>query len=85
MLPGFFIVAIVFCVLGAALCRGQATFQAEADRLGELLNWRPGTVVAEIGAKNGKLALAAGECVGLSGKIYSKELDPEALAHLEEL
>jgi SAM-dependent methyltransferase len=79
------IVAIVFCLLGAVLCHGQDTYQAEADRLAKLLNWRPGTVVAEIGAKNGKLTLAAAQRVGSSGKVYSTELDPEALAHLREL
>jgi SAM-dependent methyltransferase len=85
MLRRSFIVAIVLCVFGATRCHGQDTFQAEADRLGKLLNWRAGTVAAEIGAKNGKLTLAAAQLVGASGKIYSTELDPEALAHLKEL
>jgi SAM-dependent methyltransferase len=85
MLRRSFIVAIVLYGFGAALCRGQDTFQAEADRLAKLLNWRPGTVVAEIGAKNGKLTLATAQRVGASGKVYSTELDPEALAHLREL
>lgn len=79
------IFAIVLCVLGAAPCHGQDTFQAEADRLATLLNWHPGTVVAEIGAKNGKLTLAAAHLIGPSGRIYSTELDSEALAHLQEL
>ena len=54
------------------------------DRLGTLLNWHPGDVVAEIGA-SGKLTLAAAHRVGSSGKVYSTELDAKALAHLEEL
>jgi SAM-dependent methyltransferase len=85
MLRRYFIVAIILCVLGAAPSHGQDTFQAEADRLATLLNWHPGTVVAEIGAGNGKLTLAAAERVGSSGKVYSTELDPAALAHLKEL
>ncbi len=85
MLRRSFVVAIVLCVLGAAPCHGQDTFQPEADRLAKLLSWGPGTVVAEIGANNGKLTLAAAQRVGASGKVYSTELDPEALAHLREL
>ena len=50
-----------------------------------LLNWHPGSVVAEIGGGNGKLTLAAAHRVGSSGKVYSTEFDAKALAHLEEL
>jgi SAM-dependent methyltransferase len=85
MLRRSFIVALALCALGVAPCRGQDTLQQEADRLATLLNWHSGTVVAEIGAGNGKLTLAAAHRVGPSGKIYSTELDTTALAHLEEL
>jgi SAM-dependent methyltransferase len=85
MLRRSFIAASVLCVFCAALCRGQDTFQAEADRLATLLNWGPGTVVAEIGANRGQLTLAAAQRVGPSGKVYSTEIDPKALAHLKEL
>lgn len=85
MLRRSFIVALSLCTLGVALCHGQDTFQQEADRLAVLLNWHPGTVVAEIGAGNGKLTLAAAHRVGPSGKVYCTDLDTKALAHLEEL
>jgi SAM-dependent methyltransferase len=86
MLRRSFIVALALCVLGAGPpCPSQDTFQEEADRLATLLNWHPGDVVAEIGASNGKLTLAAAHLVGPSGKVYSTELDAKALAHLEEL
>ena len=85
MLRRSFIVAVALCALGVAPCRGQDTLQQEADRLATLLNWHPGTMVAEIGAGNGKLTLAAAHRVGPSGKVYSTELDATALAHLEEL
>jgi SAM-dependent methyltransferase len=86
MLRRSFIVALALCLLGAGPpCHPQDTFQEEADRLATLLNWHPGDVVAEIGASNGKLTLAAAHRVGSSGKVYSTELDAKALAHLEEL
>ena len=50
-----------------------------------LLYWHSGTVVAEIGASNGKLTVAAAQRVGPSGRVYSTEIDAKALALLEEL
>jgi ubiquinone/menaquinone biosynthesis C-methylase UbiE len=85
MLRRSFIVALALCALAGAPCRGQDTLQQEADRLATLLDWRAGTVVAEIGAGNGKLTLAAAHRVGPSGKVYSTELDAKALALLQEL
>jgi ubiquinone/menaquinone biosynthesis C-methylase UbiE len=85
MLRRSFIVSLALCALGVALCRGQDSYQQEANRLATLLNWHPGDVVAEIGAKKGQLTLAAAQRVGSAGKVYSTELDPEALARLEEL
>jgi predicted methyltransferase len=49
------------------------------------LNWRQGSVVAEIGAGKGELTLAAAKYVGASGRVYTTELDAKKLAHLEEL
>jgi SAM-dependent methyltransferase len=85
MLRRCFIVALAFCAFAVGPCRAQDTWQEEADRLATLLSWRPGTVVAEIGAGNGKLTLAAADRVGPSGKVFTTELDKKALAHLEEL
>jgi ubiquinone/menaquinone biosynthesis C-methylase UbiE len=64
---------------------GQDTTQQEADRLAVLLNWHEGSVVAEIGAGDGKLTLAAAQRFGSEGRIYSNEIDPTALARLQDL
>lgn len=77
------IAGLAFCALVA--CRGQDTFQQEADRLAALLKWHPGDVLAEVGAGNGRLALAAAQRVSPAGKVYVTEIDPKALAHLQEL
>jgi ubiquinone/menaquinone biosynthesis C-methylase UbiE len=78
------LILLVLCASSVVLCRAQDTSQQEADRLAASLNWHPGTVVAEIGAGKGQLTLAAAHRVGSAGKVYSTELDPEALAHLKE-
>jgi predicted methyltransferase len=76
---------LLFGTLALALCYGQEQDQKEADKLAKLLNWKPGSVVAEIGAGGGGLTLAAAERVGPTGRVYTTELDPKELAKLESL
>ena len=85
MLRGYLIIVLALSALGTGIRAQQDTYQEEADRLATLLNWHPGDVVAEIGAKKGRLTVAAAQRVGSTGKVYSTELDVDALAHLDEL
>ena len=79
------VLALAFGALALAACHGQEQDQKEADKLAKLLNWKPGSVVAEIGAGEGGLTLAAAERVGPTGRVYTTELDPKKLAKLETL
>jgi predicted methyltransferase len=63
----------------------EDNYQEEADRLAEVLNWQPGSVVADLGAGRGELTLPVAKRVGPTGRVYSTELDPKKLAQLEEL
>jgi len=81
-----FIIALVlsaFIVVFA--CAEENTYQEEADHLALLLNWQSGSVVADIGAGEGQITLAAAKRVGTAGRVYTTELDTKKLAHLEEL
>ncbi len=62
--------------------RGDAA--GEIGRLAELMGWKAGTVVADIGAGDGKYAFAAVERVGAAGKVYATEIDAKKLAELKE-
>jgi len=79
---------LVLAVLGTALalaaCHGRAQDWKDADKLATLLDWKPGSVVAEIGAGDGNLTLAAAKRVGPTGRVYTTELDPK-FANLESL
>jgi len=77
------VLTLLFGALALAACHGQAQDQKEADELATLLNWKPGSVVAEIGAGDGGLTLAAAERVGPTGRVYTTELDRKKLAKLE--
>ena len=70
--------AVVF----GAQVRGDAT--EEIKKLAELMAWKAGTVVADIGAGDGKYTLAAVEWVGASGKVFATEIDAKKLAELRE-
>src|SRR6266571_2076778 len=71
-------VAAVF----AAQVRGDAA--GEIKRLAELMGWKAGTVVADIGAGDGAYTFAAVERVGAAGKVYATEIDAKKLGELRE-
>jgi len=72
-------------VINLPLSIGVSKDQAVADKLATLLNWEPGSVVAEIGAGEGGLTLAAAERVGPTGHVFTTELDPRLLIDLQSL
>lgn len=80
-----FPIALIVCAFTLSACRGQDTNQKEAERLAQLLNWQPGSVVADVGAGDGEMTLAAAERVGAAGRVFATELDPEKLARLEKI
>jgi len=80
------VLALLLGALTLSACRGKAQeSKEEADKLATLLNWKPGNVVAEIGAGEGGLTLAAAQRVGPTGRVYTTELDPDKLAKLQSL
>jgi len=74
--------ACAAAVVFAAQVRGDAG--EEVARLAELMGWKAGTIVADIGAGDGKYTFAAVERVGAAGKVYATEIDAKKLAELKE-
>src|SRR6202158_3711657 len=77
--------AALFCAaltLAGLLRRADADAVDEITRLATLMEWKPGTIVADIGAGDGKYAFAAAQLVGGSGKVFATEIDEEKLAIL---
>jgi ubiquinone/menaquinone biosynthesis C-methylase UbiE len=62
--------------------RANADADDEIKRLAALMDWKPGTIVADIGAGDGRYAFAAAQLVGSSGKVFATEIDQEKLAKL---
>src|SRR5580704_12229996 len=61
----------------------KASAADEIPKLAALMEWKPGTAVADIGAGDGSYAFAAVERVGATGKIYATEIDAEKLKALQ--
>ena len=66
----------------ALALRAKASAQDEIPKLAALMDWKPGTVVADIGAGDGSYAFAAVEQVGAPGKVFATEIDAEKLKAL---
>ena len=59
-------------------------YEAEAKRLADLMNWKPGQVIGEIGAGEGQMSFFAADRAGTEGHVYTTELDDKKLEHLKE-
>jgi ubiquinone/menaquinone biosynthesis C-methylase UbiE len=70
-----------FVLAACTLAHAQDAQQnaADARRLIEVLDVRPGSVIAEIGAGAGELTIALAKAVGEQGRVYSNELNPKRL------
>jgi ubiquinone/menaquinone biosynthesis C-methylase UbiE len=61
----------------------RADVAAEIKRLALLMEWKSGSVVADIGAGDGRYSFAAVEHVGASGKVIATEIDALKIAALK--
>src|SRR5580658_1516485 len=60
----------------------MASAADEIPKLAALMEWKPGMVVADIGAGDGIYAFAASESIGTTGKVFATEIDAEKLKTL---
>jgi ubiquinone/menaquinone biosynthesis C-methylase UbiE len=69
--------------LALILCLGAASRQ-EIARLRQLMGWTTGQTLADVGAGEGEIGIAAAGVLGSTGKIYLTELDESKRKALEE-
>ena len=77
----FALTCVATAILGFAL-HTRASAADEIPKLAALMEWKPGTVVADIGAGDGSYAFAAVEHVGATGRVFASEIDAEKLKAL---
>lgn len=73
---------LIAMALTGAVHRAGADATDEMKRLAAVMDWKPGTIVADIGAGDGRFAFAAAQLLGPSGKVFATEIDQEKLAAL---
>jgi len=76
----YLVLACVATAIFAARVRANAA--DEIKRLAALMEWKPGTMAADIGAGDGIYTFAAVEQVGAAGKVYATEIDAKKLEEL---
>lgn len=74
------VLACVAVTVFAVRAAGSAA--SEIKRLAALMEWKPGTIVADIGAGDGRYSFAAVDHVGATGKVYATEIDEKKLEEL---
>jgi ubiquinone/menaquinone biosynthesis C-methylase UbiE len=90
MTPSFrWITRLVAAALSASLCSVGAhqpdRDAADAARLIEMLEIRPGSTVADIGAGGGALEPAISRHLGSAGRLYATDINAERLADIRKL
>lgn len=77
------IAAVLACLAPGVLVPSlHADARNEVARLAEILDWKQGTFVADIGAGDGSYSFLAAEQVGASGRVYATEIDKDKLENL---
>jgi len=76
----------VFCATIVLLCcvHARAT-ESEIDHLVQILQLKPGSIVADVGAGSGEVSIAIAERVGPLGRVYSTEINPQLIDKLRRL
>jgi ubiquinone/menaquinone biosynthesis C-methylase UbiE len=56
----------------------------EIARLGQVMGWKAGQTLADVGAGEGEIGIAAAATVGQTGKVYLTELDEKKVKSLQK-
>jgi ubiquinone/menaquinone biosynthesis C-methylase UbiE len=74
--------AALLALWDGAPSRAASDPAQEIRRLAELMHWTSQTIVADIGAGDGKYTFAAAKQIGPAGRVYATEIDEEKLKEL---
>ena len=76
---------LIFAIAALTLAiKARASVDSEITKLAALMEWKQGTIVADIGAGDGRYSFAAAERVGESGKVYATKIDRAKLSEIRE-
>jgi ubiquinone/menaquinone biosynthesis C-methylase UbiE len=77
------ILPLVIVALSLVLFLGAQASNDEVRRLGQVMGWKAGQTIGDVGAGRGEIGIAAASAVGKTGRVYLTELDEEKRKALE--
>ena len=77
------ILSLVIVALSLVLFLGAQASNDEVRRLGQVMGWKAGQTIGDVGAGKGEIGIAAAGVVGKTGRVYVTELDEEKRKALE--
>jgi ubiquinone/menaquinone biosynthesis C-methylase UbiE len=77
------ILSLVIAALSVVLFLGAQASNDEVRRLGQVMGWKAGQTIGDVGAGRGEIGIAAAAVVGKMGRVYLTELDEEKRKALE--
>ena len=77
------ILPLVIVALSLVLFLGAQASNDEVRRLGQVMGWKAGQTIGDVGAGRGETGMAAASAVGKTGRVYLTELDEEKRKALE--
>jgi ubiquinone/menaquinone biosynthesis C-methylase UbiE len=75
--------SLVIAALSLLLFLGAQASSDEVRRLGQVMGWKAGHTIGDVGAGKGEIGIAAAGVVGKTGRVYVTELDEEKRKALE--
>lgn len=75
--------SLVIAALSLLLFLGAQASSDEVRRLGQIMGWKAGQTIGDVGAGKGEIGIAAAGVVGKTGRVYVTELDEEKRKALE--
>jgi ubiquinone/menaquinone biosynthesis C-methylase UbiE len=87
LIQSWFITIRIWLILAVTIIAALASAsgcgnQGDAERIAALLNLRPGTAVADVGAGKGDMAVDMARKVGPTGRVYATEIDSARLQQI---
>jgi ubiquinone/menaquinone biosynthesis C-methylase UbiE len=75
--------SLVIAALSLVLFLGAQASRDEVRRLEQVMGWKAGQTIGDVGAGKGEIGIAAAGVVGKTGRVYVTELDEEKRKALE--
>jgi ubiquinone/menaquinone biosynthesis C-methylase UbiE len=76
------LLALILLSFSIILLLGAGPSSDEIARLSHLMGWKAGQTLADVGAGEGEIGIAAAKIVGETGKVFLTELDEEKVKAL---